>query len=197
MASIALGSILGGAMVAIALAFGISDVVALMTFAQVPPQILAVQMLAVVFLAALALDGQLSRVDGGILLLGFGLAVLYLVRLGRRGLDFISLRGGGTSPAEGQHPRQMAISWPLHPVTRRHRGGQRDAGQRFVDLFTSVKKMVTLLVNSPPCGERACKPRSKARDTESMVLVTCIPMALEIVPREHLLDVCAVCSRRT
>jgi cation:H+ antiporter len=74
-------------MVAIVLAFGISAVVALMTLAQVPPQILAVQMLAVVFLAALALDGQLSRVDGGILLLGFGLAVLYLVRLGRRGLD--------------------------------------------------------------------------------------------------------------
>jgi cation:H+ antiporter len=84
---IALGSILGGAMVAVALAFGISAVVAPMTFAQVPPQVLAVQMLAVVLLAVLALDGQLSRVDGGILLVGFGLAVLYLVRLARRGLD--------------------------------------------------------------------------------------------------------------
>jgi cation:H+ antiporter len=39
MAGIALGSILGGAMVAIALAFGISVVVAPVTFAQVPPQI--------------------------------------------------------------------------------------------------------------------------------------------------------------
>jgi hypothetical protein len=57
-------------MVAIALAFGISVVVAPVTFAQVPPQILAVQMLAVVLLAALALDDQLSRVDGGILLIG-------------------------------------------------------------------------------------------------------------------------------
>jgi hypothetical protein len=44
-------------------------------------------MLTVVVLAALALDDQLSRVDGGILLIGFGLAVLYLVCLGRRGLD--------------------------------------------------------------------------------------------------------------
>jgi len=70
MAGIALSSILAGAMLAIALAFGISAVVAPMTFAQVPPQILAVQMLAVVLLAALALDGQLSRVDGGILLIG-------------------------------------------------------------------------------------------------------------------------------
>ena len=52
MAGIALGSSLGGAMVAIALAFGISAVVAPMTFARVPPQILAVQMLTVVLLAA-------------------------------------------------------------------------------------------------------------------------------------------------
>jgi len=41
----------------------------------------------VVLLAALALDGQLSRVDGGMLLVACGLAVLYLVRIGRRGLD--------------------------------------------------------------------------------------------------------------
>jgi cation:H+ antiporter len=37
-----LGSILGGAMVAVSLAFGISAVVAPMTFAQVPPQVLGV-----------------------------------------------------------------------------------------------------------------------------------------------------------
>jgi cation:H+ antiporter len=84
---IALGSILGGAMVAMAFAFGLSALVAPMTFGQVPPQVLVVQMLAVALLAVLALDGQLSRVDGGILLGGFGLAVLYLVRIGRRGFD--------------------------------------------------------------------------------------------------------------
>jgi cation:H+ antiporter len=84
---IALGSILGGAMVAVAFAFGIAAVVAPMTFAQVPPQVLVVQTLAVVLLAALSLDGLLSRLDGGILLAAFGLAILYLVRLGRRGLD--------------------------------------------------------------------------------------------------------------
>jgi cation:H+ antiporter len=84
---IALGSILGGAMVAIAFAFGLSAMVAPMTFAQVPPQILGVQMLAVVLFAALVLDGQLSRVDGAILLAGFVCAVLYLLRLGRCGLD--------------------------------------------------------------------------------------------------------------
>jgi cation:H+ antiporter len=84
---IALGSILGGAMVAIALAFGLSAVVAPMTFAQVPPQILGVQMLAIVVFAVLVLDGQLSRVDGAILLAGFVGAVLSLLRLGGRGLD--------------------------------------------------------------------------------------------------------------
>jgi cation:H+ antiporter len=84
---IALGSILGGAMVAVAFAFGLSAVVAPMTFAQVPPQILAVQVLAVILFAGLVWDGLLSRVDGAILLAGFVCAVLYLLRLGRRGLD--------------------------------------------------------------------------------------------------------------
>src|SRR4029453_25014 len=84
---IALGSILGGAMVAIGLAFGLSAMVAPMTFAQVPPQIIGVQMLAVILFTVLILDGELSRVDGVVLLAAFVLAVLYLLRLGRRGLD--------------------------------------------------------------------------------------------------------------
>ena len=84
---IALGSILGGAMVAIGFAFGLSAVVAPMTFAQVPPQIVGVQMLAVILFAVIILDGELSRVDGAILLAAFVLAVLYLLRIGRRGLD--------------------------------------------------------------------------------------------------------------
>ena len=84
---IAMGSILGGAMVAVAFAFGLSALVAPMTFAQVPLPILLVQMLAIILLAALAVDGQLSRLDGAMLLVGFALAVLYLLWLGRRGLE--------------------------------------------------------------------------------------------------------------
>ena len=84
---IAIGSILGAAMVAIGFAFGLSAVVAPMTFAQVPPQIVGVQMLSVILFAVLSLDGELSRVDGVILLAAFVLAVFYLLRLGRRGLD--------------------------------------------------------------------------------------------------------------
>ena len=74
-------------MVAIGFAFGLSAVVAPMTFAQVPPQIVGVQMLSVILFAVLSLDGELSRVDGVILLAAFVLAVFYLLRLGRRGLD--------------------------------------------------------------------------------------------------------------
>src|ERR671922_416303 len=105
---IALGSILGGAMVAVALAFGLSALVAPMTFVQVPPQVLAVQMLAVVLLAVLALDGQLSRVDGGILLAAFGLAILYLVRIGRRGLDIKASGEVGHRLQKGNIPGK----WP-------------------------------------------------------------------------------------
>jgi cation:H+ antiporter len=108
MTGIALGSILGGAMVAVALAFGISALVAPMTFAQVPPQVLGVQMLAVVLFAALALGGRLSRVDGSLLLVGFGLAVLYLVRLGRRGLDITPSGEVGHRLQKGNIPGK----WP-------------------------------------------------------------------------------------
>jgi cation:H+ antiporter len=107
-AGIALGSILGGAMVAVALAFGISALVAPMMFAQVPPQVLAVQMLSVVLFAGLVMDGQLSRVDGGMLLVGFGLAVLYLVRLGRRGLDITPSGEVGHRLQKGNIPGK----WP-------------------------------------------------------------------------------------
>jgi cation:H+ antiporter len=107
-AGMALGSMLGGAMVAVAFAFGIAALVAPMMFARVPPQVLAVQMLAVVLWAALALDGQLSRVDGGILLVAFGLAVLYLVHLGRRGLDIQASGEVGHRLQQGNIPGK----WP-------------------------------------------------------------------------------------
>jgi cation:H+ antiporter len=93
-AGIALGSIIGAAMVAVALAFGITALCAPMTFGQAPKQVLAVPVLAGLLLDALCLDGQLSRGDGAALLLGFVLAIFYLLRLSRRGLD-ISPTGEG------------------------------------------------------------------------------------------------------
>jgi len=86
-AGIAWGSILGAAMVAIALAFGVSAFFAPMRFAHVPRQLLAVPVLAVLLLGVLGVDGQLSRIDGLILLLAFVGSLLWLVRLSRAGLD--------------------------------------------------------------------------------------------------------------
>jgi len=86
-AGIALGSIIGAAMVAIALAFGITALFAPMEFEQVPKQVLIVPVLAVILLGILSIDGQLSRVDGVVLLLGFMFSILFLLRLSKRGLD--------------------------------------------------------------------------------------------------------------
>lgn len=86
-AGIALGAIVGAAMVAIALAFGITALLAPMEFREVPSQILSIQVLAVLLFGGLALDGQLSRLDGGLLFLGYLLAVGYLLWLHQRGID--------------------------------------------------------------------------------------------------------------
>lgn len=86
-AGIALGSIIGAAMVAIALAFGITALLVPMEFEQAPKQILAVPILAVLLLGFLGFDGQLSRIDGAVLLLGFVLSILFLLRSSKRGLD--------------------------------------------------------------------------------------------------------------
>ncbi len=86
-AGIALGSIIGAAMVAIALAFGITAMLAPMQFAAAPRAMLAVPPLAVALFFALGIDGRLSRTDGGILLVAFVVAIVFLVYLGKRGLD--------------------------------------------------------------------------------------------------------------
>ena len=84
---IALGSIIGAAMVAIALAFGLTALIAPMKFEKAPKQILVIPVLAVLILGLLGLDGQLSRIDGVVLLLGFVLSIIYLIRLSKKGLD--------------------------------------------------------------------------------------------------------------
>ncbi len=86
-AGIALGSIIGAAMVAIALAFGITALLAPMEFEKAPKQILVVPVLAVLLLGILSFDGQLSRVDGAVLLVAFVLSILFLLRLSKKGLD--------------------------------------------------------------------------------------------------------------
>ena len=84
---IALGSIIGAAMVAIALAFGITTLIAPLSFEAAPRRILIVPVLAVVLLGVLALDGELGRLDGIILLAVYALSLVYLVWLSKHGLE--------------------------------------------------------------------------------------------------------------
>lgn len=86
-AGIALGSIIGAAMVAVALAFGITALFAPLRFSQVPQQIILIPNLAVLLLWLLGFDGELSKRDGAVLLFGFFLSVIYLIRLSKQGLD--------------------------------------------------------------------------------------------------------------
>ncbi|KGP64252.1 Ca2+/Na+ antiporter [Legionella norrlandica] len=87
MPGIALGSIIGATMVAIALAFGITALIAPMTFKQTPKRILILPNLAIILLGVLALDGELSRIDGLILFISFFLSILYLLWLNKKGCD--------------------------------------------------------------------------------------------------------------
>ncbi|NGP76139.1 sodium:calcium antiporter [Balneolaceae bacterium YR4-1] len=84
---IALGTIIGSAMVAIALAFGITAIIAPMKFKSAPAGIVIVPVASVALLVLLSLDGMLTRLDGIYLLGGFFLALWYLVRLSSKGLD--------------------------------------------------------------------------------------------------------------
>lgn len=89
---IAIGTIVGAAMVAIALAFGITALIVPLKFEQAPRQVLIVAILAVALLGGLARDGELSRMDGLLLLVGYVAAIRYLFWLSRRGVD---IRGAG------------------------------------------------------------------------------------------------------
>lgn len=84
---IALGTIIGAAMVAIALAFGITAIVVPMEFKSVSWQVLAVAVAAACLLSILCLDGTLCRTDGAILLAGYVVSVLFLLRQNRKGFD--------------------------------------------------------------------------------------------------------------
>jgi cation:H+ antiporter len=86
-AGIALGSVIGAAMVAVAFALGITALFAPLRFSQVPKQIILIPNLAVLLLWVLGFDGELSRSDGALLFLGFCLSVIYLILLSKKGLD--------------------------------------------------------------------------------------------------------------
>lgn len=101
---IAIGTIIGSAMVAIALALGITALIAPMSFKKVPVQVLLIPVLAVVLFGALSFDGLLSRFDGIILLAGYIISIGYLIFLGRRGLE---IRPAGETAEALQEGREF------------------------------------------------------------------------------------------
>lgn len=85
-AGIALGTIVGSAMVALALAFGITALIVPLEFEHAPRRILLLPVGAVALVTLLALDGRLSRIDGALLLVGYVGAVGTLLRWEREGI---------------------------------------------------------------------------------------------------------------
>lgn len=109
---IAVGTIIGAAMVAVALALGITALIVPLKFAEVPRRILLIPVAAVVLSGGLMLDGRLSRIDGGILLVGYVAAVAYLLYLNRKG---VNLKAGGevaeTLEKAGNRNRWKSLVW--------------------------------------------------------------------------------------
>lgn len=89
-AGIALGTIAGAAMVALALAFGITALIVPLEFDRAPRRILVMPVLAVAVPTLLAQDGVLSRLDGALLLVGYVGAVLLLLRWEKMGIHVAS-----------------------------------------------------------------------------------------------------------
>jgi cation:H+ antiporter len=84
---IALGSILGASMVAIALAFGITALLAKIKFKKVSKQVLLTPIIATIFLYALSIDSVLSRFDGVLLIVAFIVAIIYMIKANKKGID--------------------------------------------------------------------------------------------------------------
>jgi len=104
-AGIALGSIIGAAMVAIVLALGITVLLAPLEFEEAPKRILALPVLAVLLFGLVALDGRISRPDGAVLLAGHAIAVTMIVFLDRRGDAIVG------SAREAPETHERADGW--------------------------------------------------------------------------------------
>jgi len=106
-AGLALGTIVGAAMVALALALGITALIAPLSFQRVPRRVLGLPVGASLLLLALAADGQLSRFDGALLFASYLGALAALVRWERAGVHVVS-GGADDAEASGSGPTWMA-----------------------------------------------------------------------------------------
>lgn len=85
-AGIALGSVLGAAMVAVALALGVTALLAPLELRRPPLRLAALPVASVALFGLLCLDGRLSRLDGVVLVAGYGAVVACVFLLSRRGI---------------------------------------------------------------------------------------------------------------
>lgn len=99
---IAIGTIIGSAMVAIALALGITAIIVPLKFDKVPAQIPIMQVGAVLLFGILSFDGMVSRIDGALLLAAYGGVVWYLIDLSKRGLDIKAVGEAADELEEGR-----------------------------------------------------------------------------------------------
>jgi cation:H+ antiporter len=83
---VALGTIIGARLVAIAFALGLTALMTPIILDVSRKGVLLVAPLAVLLAWLLSLDGELSRLDGGLLLIGFAVIVGYLFWESQRGL---------------------------------------------------------------------------------------------------------------
>ncbi|MFO7934916.1 MAG: hypothetical protein R6U78_12640 [Bacteroidales bacterium] len=104
---IATGSIIGAAMVAMALALGITALFVPLKFKSVARRLLIVPLLSVLLFGVLVLDRFLSRWDGIILLAGYAVSVIYLIYLNRKG---ITIQAGG-EVAETLEKEKLPNKW--------------------------------------------------------------------------------------
>lgn len=100
---IALGSVIGAAMVAVGLAFGVTALFAPLRFETVSRPVVTLPVVALALFAALAADGELSRIDGGVLLAGFVGSLWFMLRRARAG-DDIRAAGEAAEAIEASAP---------------------------------------------------------------------------------------------
>ena len=116
-AGIALGTIVGAAMVALALAFGVTALIVPLDFERAPRRILLLPVGAVALIALLAYDpfvpgGHLSRTDGTTLLLGYVGAVGLLLRWERQGVHVAPTAAVGAEVEEDEEAgTARSIAW--------------------------------------------------------------------------------------
>jgi len=89
-AGMALGTIVGAAMVALALALGITALVVPLELETVPRRILGLPIIMLALLSGFALDGRLSRLDGAVLVCAYVSAVGALIYWERQGVRILS-----------------------------------------------------------------------------------------------------------